>query len=193
MTVAVPDEHLDDLLLNLPTPQLTYVVRSPIEAAAMPLHLLEWTNPDDVWAQFTDAARSVDGKQKRATKLVRDFAGAVLRAPADLRTRLLLAVGAAENPYAYWAVRAGLTSEQQTFGRLPPPALAVDAECRDARTPLTAAITDGDFTTAGYLLDHGADPNGEYLRGHSSLSLRVPTALGRRPMLRLDEPFRSTR
>lgn len=49
MTVAVPDEHLDDLLLNLPTPQLTYVVRSLIEAAAMPLHLLEWTNPNDVW------------------------------------------------------------------------------------------------------------------------------------------------
>lgn len=159
MTVALPDENLDDLLLNLPTPQLTYMMRSLTEAAETRLLLAEWTSPDQIWGQLADAARSVDEKRKRATKLVRQFAGAVVRAPAELRTRLLLAVGASEDPYAYWALRAGLTSEQQTFGLLPPPALAVDAECRDARTPLTAAIEGGDFQTAAYLLDHGADPN----------------------------------
>ena len=152
------DYDLDDLLRNLPSAQLTYLARATIEASRTKSFLMEWTKPDKVWAEFAEAAQKVFDR-KRVSKPLRQFAEAVVEAPDDVRARVLLAVGATEDPYAYWALRASLAHQERTCGELPPVEFSPDAECPDGRTPLNDALGAGDFRTAAYLLDHGANPN----------------------------------
>ncbi|WP_313913062.1 ankyrin repeat domain-containing protein [Tahibacter sp.] len=152
------DCDLDDLLSNLPSAQLTYMARETIEASRVRSFLMEWTKPNEVWVEFVGAAQKVFDR-KRASKRLRHFAEAVVQAPDDVRARVLLAVGATEDAYAYWALRAALADQERAYGELPPPEFSPDAECSDGRTPLNDALSAGDFRTAAYLLDHGANPN----------------------------------
>jgi Ankyrin repeats (many copies) len=152
------DFDLDDLLLNLPSAQLTYMARETIEASGIPSFLMEWTQPDEVWPEFVGAAQKVFDR-KRASKRLRRFVEAVVLAAGEARARVLLAVAATEDAYAYWAVRAALADRERTHGELPPIEFAPDAACPEGRTPLIDALRAGDFRTAAYLLDHGADPN----------------------------------
>lgn len=152
------DWELDDLLSNLPSTQLTYMARETIEASGIPSFLMEWTQPDEVWAEFVAAARKVFDR-KRVAKRLRRFVEAVLQAPDEARARVLLAVGATEDAYGYWALRAALAEQGQAYGELPSIEFFPDAECPEGRTPLNDALRAGDFRTASYLLDHGANPN----------------------------------
>lgn len=176
MSLNLTDWNTTNFLTDLPPAPLARLLKTLMDTGEASCHLFDWQRPGDVWVEMLRAARAVVAADE-ATDSVLGLAQAVLDAPDNVRARLLLALGTVEGAYPYWAMRAALTGWEARYGILPAPALAVDAECAEGRSPLHEALWDGNFQAAEFLLDRGADPNFKDREGFTPLMVAASYSL----------------
>lgn len=167
--------NADAFLFDLSPAQFAHALKTMVDAVDSPGRLLDWQRPGDVWVEVLRAARAA--LDENTDHAIVQFAQAILSATDRARARLLLALGAAEGAYPYWALRAALDGWEARYGDLPAVALAVDAECAEGRSPLHEALWNANFEAAEFLLDRGADPNFKDREGFTPLMVAASYSL----------------